>query len=96
MKAFATILTLALFQAAPPSQEPQLSAAEKTAIQALETQKKQSQDQAQQAHDQFLAAQQQESIIEHEFAANHAGWHINAMTLAVEKDAAKQPEPKKP
>jgi hypothetical protein len=87
VKLIAGILTLALFQAAPPSPEPQLSAAEKTAIQALENQKKQAQEQ-------FLAAQNQESVIEREFSTSHPGWHINAQSLVVEKNAP--PAEKKP
>lgn len=73
------ILFLALLGQAP-TPEPQLSQAERIAIQALEKQK-------QAAQQSFGEAQQQEVSIEQEFSRNHPGWHINPMTLAVEKEA---------
>jgi cysteinyl-tRNA synthetase len=80
-----TLLTVAGIYGQINGPEPQLSAAEKTAIQALENQKKQAQEQ-------FLAAQNQESVIEREFSTSHPGWHINAQSLVVEKNA---PTPEK-
>ena len=83
----ACLATACFGQEAKP--EPTLSSAERTALAALEQQKREAQTS-------FGKAQQQEAAIEREFATAHPGYHINPTTLAVEKtESPKAPEPKK-
>jgi hypothetical protein len=65
---------------AASSPAPTLSAAEKTALQALEKQK-------QDAQSQFSQAQQAEAVIEREFITAHSGFHINPQTFVVEENS---------
>jgi hypothetical protein len=90
---FALILTLALPALAQAPITPNLSTAEKTALQTLEKAKADAQGQ-------FNAALQQEQVIEQEFMQSHPGWHLDGNTFAVVKNpdsrpAAKAPEPAK-
>lgn len=63
--------SIALAQATLPSPEPQLSTAERTALQTLESQKQQ--------------AQQAEFRIDQEFRIAHPGYYINLQTFEVSK-----------
>ena len=69
------------------SPAPQLSTAEKIAIQQCERAK----SDAQKA---FTEAQQQELMIEREWGAAHPGFHINTQSFAVEKDSPVPVPPK--
>jgi hypothetical protein len=67
------------------AQPPQLSTADKVAIQTLEKTK-------QDARKQFEGAQQSELTVLSEWGASHPGYHVNQQTFAVEQD----PKPTKP
>ena len=82
-----TLIILALCSIALAQAPPQLSTADRVALQALENQK-------QQAQQSMMQAQQQEAIIEHEFSVAHPGWRINGQSLTVEQD--EHPAPKAP
>lgn len=76
---FALTLTASHAQAAAlPVVDPQRSVAESVAIQALEKQK-------QDAQQQFTQAAQAEQTIVQQFAASHPGYQLNPGTFAVEK-----------
>lgn len=79
-----TILAIALAALTASAQiapTPQLSTAEKVALQNLEKQK----SEAQQT---FMQAQQTEQQIEQDFAREHPGFHLSPVNFAVIKDAA--------
>lgn len=67
---------------------PILSTSDKIALQALEKQK-------QEAQQQFQQSLQSESVIEREFTTAHPGYHVNPQTFIVEADGApgSAPEP---
>lgn len=72
-------------QTPPPAKTaPALSTAERTALQALEKQK-------QDAQQNFIQAQQAEGVIEQEYKASHAGFHVNPATFVVEADGTPAP-----
>lgn len=71
----------------PAPSLPTLSTADKVALESLE-QKKQA------AQKDYMAAYQTELQIEREFSADHPGWHLDAQTFSVEKDAT-PPAPQK-
>lgn len=60
---------------------PALSTSDKIALQALEKQK-------QEAQQQFQQSLQSESVIEREFTSAHPGYHVNPQTFIVEADGA--------
>ncbi len=80
----------ALILSAPAevAKPPQLSTADKVAIQAQEQAKVK-------ANQEFQQADQIEHQIEAEFAQSHSGWHINPQTFTVDEDESATPAPKK-
>lgn len=87
---FLALCAVSAFAQAPPSPEPQLSTAEKTAIQSLEKQK-------QDAQTSYQQALQTEMTIAREFGMTHVGYHLDAQNFSVQKDpvAPVPPTPEK-
>jgi hypothetical protein len=87
---FAAVLSSSQAQTAPVAPAPQLSTADKIALQTLESAKAKDQED-------FGEKVKAEQAIFNEFANAHPGWHINPQSGAVEHDApaAKTPEVKK-
>ena len=82
---------LLLAGAAQQPTAPQLSTADRVAIQTFEKAK-------QDAQKQYGDAQQGELAVEREWGAVHPGWHIDPQTFTVEADPKPEApkEPKKP
>jgi hypothetical protein len=89
---FLGIMLLAAFAQQPPAPVPapnpvpQLSTADRIALQNCQQMK-------QSAQKQWQDAGQQEQAVLSEFAAGHPGFHINPTTFIVEADQPKQPTP---
>lgn len=84
IKQFSAIsaILLAIASLSLAQNQPQFSAAEKTAITFWESKK-------QDAQKQYNEAEQQEMQFAQEFTASHPGFHVNLQTFAIEPDAPK-------
>jgi len=87
-RTFWPILAL-LSLAGAAQQPPQLSTADKVAIQAFEKAK-------QDAQKQFQDAQQGELTVLREWGTAHPGWHIDQTTFAITADPKPAPKPEAP
>ncbi len=85
---FLGIMLLSAFAQQPPAPKPlpQLSTAERIALQSCQQSK-------QTAQKQWQDASQQEQTVLSEFATEHPGFHVNATTFIVEADQPKPPAP---